>query len=708
MHTVHTQEQNFRKGQIERVLTSSMESKMRPGIWIGPNQMKRLVSHCKGGDLNGVKREVYPYSEENTIFRMEEKLPRHGWDSMEGRALILYSEPTIEAAKAGHEKIVKYFIKKFACIATKPLRTARPCALHEAAALGHKNVLKVIVDAGFPVEHRDLNGQLALFRAVQHKKVEAVKYLVSQYSTVNILTEYTTSLLVSCFHSTSHSASPAEIEIVRCLLENGLDLGWLVKQQINPVQQILERSCVAIEGEILQLLLRHNSEAMMTFFIGNYQYSNLPLALVATARGWNIQEIAENKKCPASTAAQILISIAVNKIISTSASVAESLSPDNIDLLWKAFKMQDRQGFKAVPGEMVEIGAEKDSEKPKEERITSDTLSVIIEDTQMSGDPTDLYHKLICLLQEIYGQSHAVIVLAMQKACKALCQFGLLDSAEKIAVKGLNVLVHTIKNQPNFHEERVWWKENESFFSFIHEFLESCKSHKYNPDFSMFVELGDQIVSCYKLRLNPGFLLSTEQIFILIQMWRDSTTDFFPTPEAAVCFRKLFSSISIMRVLRSLNVDPKNPPSLLTSVLPLLHGLNTMDIMGNRPLHSCAKMSYRRDAHRSRGILRYHIFEDKYRDILESYIPILVNSGAHLDAVNSDGKTAYELCNVNAPFIHLLKPPQPLSLVCQAARAVVSSRIEFRKSESLPPKMKDFINLHDHTAPQAKFSHSLF
>ena len=674
---------------------------MRQGIWIGPNQMQLLARYCKQGDLDGVKQVVYPYAERNRLFHMKENSPRNGWDIVEEKALILYSVPTIEAANAGHEKIVNYLIKKFAFISTEPFHVPGSCALHVAAALGHRSVLKVIVDAGFPVEHRDLNGKLALSRAVQHKKVEAVKYLASQSSTVNILTEHTTSLLVSCLHSTSRSVSPEEMEIVICLLEAGLDLGWLVKQKINPVQQILEHSSVAIEGKVLQWLLRHDVEAMMTFFISSYPYSNLPLALVATARGWDIQEIAESDKCPASTASQILISIAVNRIITTCTSVAESVSPNNTDLLWKALKMQERQKFRAIPREMEEIVAGKELQKPKE-RITGDILSLIIENTQMSGDPTDLYDKLIFLLQQIYGQGHAVIVLAMQRACKSLCQFGLLESAENMAIKGLNVMVHMIKNQPHFHKERLWWKGERwkgerSAFSFIHEFLSICKSHNYKPNFSMFVELGDQMVSCYKLQQNHDFLLSTEQVFILIQMWRESVTDFFPTLEAAVCFRKLFSSISIITVLRSLNMDPKNPPNLLTSVLPLLHGLNTMDVMGNRPLHACAKLSF---GHTNRRSI--------YREQLESYIPILVDSGAHLDAVNSDGNAAYELCIVTTPLRDLLKPPQPLPLVCQAARAVVRSRIEFRKSEAVPPKIKNLINLHDPTVPQAKFSHSLF
>ena len=662
-----------------------------PAIRVNYGQMRTLVAHCGQGDLEKLKQAIHPHS--------IDPRSRVGWglngdgDELGGRVLILYSRPTVEAATQGHHKIVEYLIKNFSDIRTGGYDNEHICALHQAAIQGHVSVVRVILDARFPIEHRDLYGNVPLYIAIRYKKVDVVEYLVSRGSTVNILFHGSTPALVACLSSKSCQVSPEEMAIVECLLTNGTDLSWLAKQDVNPVRQVMKESSLAIEGDLLKRLLKHDPNTVVNFFLEpSFEGSSLPLALVAPPKGWDIREVAESESCPPAIGADILTSIAVYSILTSCGSLSESLKPVAFDMLWKALQIQDKARVK------TQVGTKK--QRSEREMMSKEELSQLVGQAQESGDPTDLYEQLVTMLQAIYGGSHIVVALALQAASKALYHLEKFESADRLAVRSLKTLLDGIQNRAHFFQEIRWYKEAESVFSFLQGLIEACNSHNFSPSFSTFIELGVQMVeasSSYMSQMHVSkFFLNMTNIFALLQMWSESqvTETFFPSPEAIECSRKLFSYQSIIKVFRRLNINPHSPNDFMTALLPHTPTLNTMDMLGNRPLHFCAE-------HIGTG----GFYSSEH--IRETYISLLVSSGAHLDAVNANGQTAYKVCT-SPRCKELLKPPQPSSLKCLASHAIVDGGIDYQNTASLPPTLKAYIMLHDPKAPQAKYSHSLF
>lgn len=73
-------------------------------------------------------------------------------------------------------------------------------------------------------------------------------------------------------------------------------------------------------------------------------------------------------------------------------------------------------------------------------------------------------------------------------------------------------------------------------------------------------------------------------------------------------------------------------------------------------------------------------------------VPVLLNHGAHLDAVNKDGKTPKDLCDPELESV--LFPTVPLPLVCQACHLIVAEDIPYDNLD-LPPHIKHLISVHD-------------
>ena len=75
-----------------------------------------------------------------------------------------------------------------------------------------------------------------------------------------------------------------------------------------------------------------------------------------------------------------------------------------------------------------------------------------------------------------------------------------------------------------------------------------------------------------------------------------------------------------------------------------------------------------------------------------SFLPILLEYSPHLDAVDADGKTAFDLCTSDE--LRSLFPSTPHPLSCQAAKVVVSENTPYQELD-LPAHIKSLISLHD-------------
>ena len=98
---------------------------------------------------------------------------------------------------------------------------------------------------------------------------------------------------------------------------------------------------------------------------------------------------------------------------------------------------------------------------------------------------------------------------------------------------------------------------------------------------------------------------------------------------------------------------------------------------GNRPIHCIAK----------------NITKPEQVSLIVS----LCESGGHFDAVDASGKTALDYLNQAGMASHLERhiPPSPRSLMCLASCAIVKKHIPYSQMDTIPPRMKRYIALHD-------------
>ena len=81
-----------------------------------------------------------------------------------------------------------------------------------------------------------------------------------------------------------------------------------------------------------------------------------------------------------------------------------------------------------------------------------------------------------------------------------------------------------------------------------------------------------------------------------------------------------------------------------------------------------------------------------------SLLSTLITYGAHIDAVNGNGDTAYSICSTVARLAELraeLAPPIPPPLACLCCHRVLTWAVPYAQLHCLPPRVKGFIQLHD-------------
>lgn len=77
----------------------------------------------------------------------------------------------------------------------------------------------------------------------------------------------------------------------------------------------------------------------------------------------------------------------------------------------------------------------------------------------------------------------------------------------------------------------------------------------------------------------------------------------------------------------------------------------------------------------------------------QELVTSLVSNGAHLDAVCTQGRTVYEMCE-NEPIKCMLRSAGPLSLACLAARKIVEDSLPYTRI-GLPSYIAEMVKLHD-------------
>ena len=145
----------------------------------------------------------------------------------------------------------------------------------------------------------------------------------------------------------------------------------------------------------------------------------------------------------------------------------------------------------------------------------------------------------------------------------------------------------------------------------------------------------------------------------------------------------LHMSLSIV-----LQMEGKYPYDPAFSVLNREHSSGLVSMMSNAVLRWGAYKLLDQPISKGQRFLHLAV-QSKYA---AEIVPILLEYSPHLDAVDADGKTAFDLCTSDE--LRSLFPSTPHPLSCQAAKVVVSENIPYQELD-LPAHMKSLISLHD-------------
>lgn len=158
-----------------------------------------------------------------------------------------------------------------------------------------------------------------------------------------------------------------------------------------------------------------------------------------------------------------------------------------------------------------------------------------------------------------------------------------------------------------------------------------------------------------------------------IAMWRDSFT-YCPKPE----------SLGVKGQVQQHHHDD----TLLLTALLEWGAAEVVNVAtptaGDCPLHQLA------------SALRESVFPNlpSYASLLST----LISYGAHIDAVNSSGDTAYSICSTVTRLAELraeLAPPIPPPLACLCCHRILTWAVPYAELDCLPSRVKGFIQLHD-------------
>ncbi len=138
-------------------------------------------------------------------------------------------------------------------------------SLLAAAEFGHRDCVRLLLDAGVPIDGRSTDGLMALHVATQNLKFYVVKFLLDRGATINAAIEYDHELRDDIGWTALHIAvGKSSVEIAQLLIEKGahLDAGDVKKRTPLAMVKEAERP-----GEVKKLLVECGAEVDVNVFL---------------------------------------------------------------------------------------------------------------------------------------------------------------------------------------------------------------------------------------------------------------------------------------------------------------------------------------------------------------------------------------------------------------------------------------------------------
>ena len=629
-----------------------------------------------------------------------------------GELGIIRSRPVIKAVQNGHQPVVGYLLSTFSDIVCSnssgryPHSTRDSTALHSAAEKGHVGILKLLVESSADVNCRDTRtGWTPLHAAISSGQEDAIEYLTSCQADVNA--------------ADTNGKTPLQEVIVRHASSvYGKNCAWLFR-----VVEMLLKSEASIRQaahnghtvfhyialcnndtsqQVLKVLIKNNPQLAWTVLqmpSKGRNYTELPAILFAAE--WRnerfIEFITSQPECSPTIAADALLAL----------STYQNTHYKIILKLWEKAFNKYGQGYlvEYLPsdyGNRVEI-------------CSLDKAHQLIIVTNESNDFTDLHYQFLIMRERIFGTGSRATIEYLWKLGHQMCEKKCFAEAEQLYTKALKMMLLNITgeySQPGCYTYKSYLYtrlQTEFTGQKFQKLVTQMLSNGYKPNFFQLVSYGLEIIK-HEHSLTTDTL---HQLFSLLGAWAyaewKTTGCLINEIEKLGC--EMVNSFSFLQLLsfsygcssEPLYILPEEHDEYVSFMVDGLFyweagslAINAVDRNGNRPLHVVATQTSMNVTSRC-----MHTAETEI-----NFASVLVDNGTHLDAVNSRGKTAYEICS-NPEIKAIIAPPKPLPLACLASRAVVAEDIPYNELTCIPSHIKPFVAFHDCSANRDNFQHRI-
>ncbi|XP_034933936.1 protein fem-1 homolog B [Chelonus insularis] len=587
--------------------------------------------------------------------------------------------PLICAARYGHEKIVKMLIDKYkpdleveGTVKFDGLTVKSATALWCAAGAGHLNVVKILVKAGANVNHPTSTDSTPLRAACFYGRLDIVSYLTKHNADIHKTNKYNNSCLMIAAHK-------GHLNIVTFLLENGANPNEKAHDGETALHFAAEWGHCKIVKELLKFgaTITKNDDGLTPLMAAAERVQrDVVQCLIETTDLFTKEEIIDayellgasyaNDKdnyCPA--LAYLYLHMGMELRFSDPANIIHKKPHPPIPAYenWKESETMERLeslkwSFNAIHMESLTI---------RERILGIHNLELthpiiyrgaVLADNARFDRCIDLWLHALQLKQI----NNVAVVKDLLRFAQVFSQMihvgGDLQLIQVISVLE-SIVTELAKNKLRINnctsseEMEQFMEEMESNITttlYILTILvklitlnkKTCKEAEIENAYQLVYKL-----CALKVTLRDG------QTFLHLAVNSKTPVDDFHTKD--VC---KFPCYSTAKLLIRCGAD-----------------VNAMDVDRNTPLHV---------------IVTYAKPINDFMT-LNGIIVELIEAGAHIDIVNSQGKTPYDAATTGVAEI-ILRTQTTLSLKCMAAKAVKTYGLSY--AGSVPKSLESFIELH--------------
>ena len=565
-----------------------------------------------------------------------------------------------------------------------------------------KAVLHCLVEYGADVNAVDATGNSPLHTLVHFNRdriTGPIRFLIEHGADVNARNELgVTPLMIAARFKN------IVLPTIRCLLKNGADPDVLDGRGFSVLHHVVfhtssVRPTDRDSSSLLELLSKGANPLFQSAPCSNeerQQYVPCPL-YISASRGVEdeVDEFLEHPQCPLVCKAEAYLLLASTEIDEN------GLSLRSQELWSEALSIYEENDIH--PAYLPPIEAYGN-------RVEIQSVKELQELVSPSPSVHEAHYQSLIIRERCIGMGYGCrsLIEALTARARTLHEEGKHSEGEWLFLRLIDVIIHVLDHVKVYDHSDHWLGIDYTrqyyvriFYSFMCDWLKKLSSI-FVPNFERIVKHCNGLYSTlsrhYKSEHHHPIFLALFLLSLACEVTLNSG------PSRLHCSLEEFGRHLVLNVLQEPDTLKLLHVSLFIvlqmefkclspsfSILNREHSSRSSNIVSTMSSALLRWGAYKfLDQPNSEGQRFLHLaVQSKYA---AEVVPILLEYSPHLDAVDADGKTVFDLCTSDE--LRSLFPSTPHPLSCQAAKVVVSENIPYQELD-LPAHIKSLISLHD-------------